>query len=62
MEFLALLGLTKQIVGWVTTQASLARAQGQITDEQFDQIKAAADLSDGAWDEAVAAARERLGQ
>ena len=62
MELLALLGIGKQIIGWVTTQASLMQAQGQISDEEFNKIKAEAGLSDAAWDEAVAAARARLGK
>ena len=62
MELLALLGLGKQILGWVTTQASLLKAEGKISDEEFDKIKAEAGLSDEAWDNEVAAARERLGQ
>ena len=62
MELLALLGIGKQIVGWVTTQASLLKAQGQISDEEFNKIKAEAGLSDEAWDTEVEAARKRLGQ
>lgn len=61
-ELLGILTILKQGVGWVTTQAALARAKGDITDAQLDQIKAEAGVSDAAWDEAVAAARARVGQ
>ena len=62
IELLALLGIGKQIVGWVTTQAALMNAEGAISDEEFNKIKAEAGLSDAAWDEAVAEARARLGR
>lgn len=62
MELLTMLGLGKQIIGWVMTQASLMQAQGQISDEEFNKIKAEAGQSDAAWDQAVEAARARLGQ
>ncbi len=60
MELLAMLGLAKQLTGMVVSQASLMQAQGQISQEDFDAIKAEAGQSDAAWDDAAQAARDRL--
>lgn len=62
MELLAMLSITKQLTSLVISQASLMKAQGQISDEEFGKIKAEAGVSDQAWDDEVAAARARLGQ
>lgn len=60
LELLTMLGVAKQITGWVTTQATLLNAQGQISDEDLAKIKDEAGVSDSNWDDAVAAARARL--
>ena len=61
VELLAMLGLAKQLTGLVMSQASLLKANGQISDEDFYKIKAEAGVSDQAWDDGVAAARAQLG-
>lgn len=60
MDLLVALGLAKQLIGWIIEQAALLAAQGDITEEEFNRIKAEAQVSDSAWDEAVAAAKARL--
>jgi hypothetical protein len=62
MDLLTMIGLAKQLIGWAVTQAMLLRADGDITEEQLQAIRNKAGLSDAAWDEAVAAARQRLEQ
>jgi hypothetical protein len=61
MNLLPLLLLLKQSVAWVVEQATILKAEGNITEEEFQQIKTEAGISDTAWDEAVAAAKARLG-
>lgn len=51
---IALILLGRQIIGWVAQQASLLAAEGVISDEDLQAIKAAADLSDTAWDNIIA--------
>lgn len=61
-ELLAGIAVARQLIGWITTQANLLSAQGAISDAELQQIRDAAAVSDAAWDEAVAAARARLGR
>jgi len=60
-ELLALLASGRQIINWVMNMANLSAATGAISQEELQIIKDKAGISDSAWDEAVAAARARLG-
>lgn len=57
-ELLALIVGARSLISYLVTQASLLGPE-EITQAQLSAIKEKAGLSDSAWDEAVAAARER---
>lgn len=61
--FLALLSgarVARELLEWIMQQVALARAAGDISQEQFDLIKAQGQAADSDWDAAVAAAKARL--
>lgn len=57
---ISLIGLGRQVIGWVVQQAALLAADEAISAEELQAIKTAAELSDTAWDEAIANIRSEL--
>lgn len=58
---LTLIPIVVQLTNEIMRQVQLAKAANEITQEQYDDILAAFNLSNQAWDDAVAAAKARLG-
>ena len=59
---LALIQAGRTIITGALRQAELAHAEGALSQEELDSIKAEAAIADSAWDPRVADARARLGR
>lgn len=57
---LAGIAAAREIIGAFASQAAILNSEGVISDEELEEIRREADVSDAAWDAAVDEARDRL--
>lgn len=57
---LAGIASAREIIEALTRQAALLNAGGMVTDEELEEIRREAEISDAEWDAAVDEARDRL--
>ena len=58
---LAAMNAARSLAEFIARQLALGKQEGKYTDEQIAQVRAEAGIVDAQWDDAVAAAKQRLG-